>query len=178
MLETNKPFIFGSSSTTSSNSDNNNNSTSPPPTNTTSELPRPMNSFYYKEEKESYLSSYQGQPAKLNSAFSHPLPHALPPPEEYTYKTNSSSSSSYTQLLPMSHHYSSPSSNLMKHIKEESPIYSLKHNYNTFDESDNWFDTQYEGDLGDNNRKAKKRKEMTLKMEKLNAEFLEKKERY
>ncbi|CEI93094.1 hypothetical protein RMCBS344292_07337 [Rhizopus microsporus] len=245
MLETNKPFMFGSSTTTTATSNGTNTSpqsaqpppsppplplpptattttattatattTAPPPPppplppsttagtttattitattttttaaavatmNTTPELPspksvlsRPVNSFYYREEdKEPYLPAYQGQPVRLNSAFSHG-------PEDYAYKPNSSgsSASNYTQLLPMSHHYSPPSANVMKHMKEESPIYSLKNNYNTFDvdEIDNWFDTQYDGELGDN-RKAKRRKEMTLKMEKLNAEFLEKKDR-
>ncbi|KAL4214192.1 Sin3 histone deacetylase corepressor complex component SDS3 [Rhizopus azygosporus] len=237
MLETNKPFMFGSRTTTTATSNGTNTSpqsaqpppsppplplpptattttattatattTTPPPPpslppsttvgtttttttttttvatmNTTPELPspksvlsRPVNSFYYREEdKEPYLPAYQGQPVRLNSAFSHG-------PEDYAYKPNSSgsSASNYTQLLPMSHHYSPPSANVMKHMKEESPIYSLKNNYNTFDvdEIDNWFDTQYDGELGDN-RKAKRRKEMTLKMEKLNAEFLEKKDR-
>ncbi|CAO3672571.1 unnamed protein product [Rhizopus microsporus] len=222
MLETNKPFMFGSRTTTTATSNGTNTSpqsaqpppsppplplpptattttattatattTTPPPPpslppsttvgtttttttttttvatmNTTPELPspksvlsRPVNSFYYREEdKEPYLPAYQGQPVRLNSAFSHG-------PEDYAYKPNSSgsSASNYTQLLPMSHHYSPPSAN---------------NNYNTFDvdEIDNWFDTQYDGELGDN-RKAKRRKEMTLKMEKLNAEFLEKKDR-
>ncbi|KAG1152105.1 hypothetical protein G6F37_001901 [Rhizopus arrhizus] len=191
MLETNKPFIFSSSTSTttttnnntstSNDSDNNNNNSPPLPNNTTNELPspanvltRPMNNYYYREEKkEPYIPSYQGQPTRLNSAFSHP-------PEEYAYKPNNNG---YTQLLPMSHqHYSSPTPppNLIKHIKEGSPIYSIKNNYNNnfdADETDSWFDTQYEGDLGDTSRKVKRRKEMTLKMEKLNAEFLEKKER-
>ncbi|CAO3662356.1 unnamed protein product [Rhizopus stolonifer] len=174
MLETNKPFMF--SSTSSNPNPNNNNNTNNSPANTTNELPspasvlnKPMNLCYYREEeKEPYLS-YQGQPARLNSAFSHPLP----PPEEYTYKLNNNTN--YT-MLPISH-YSSPSSSIIKHVKETaSPLYSIKNTHSFDTDEDSWFETQFEGDLGDN-KKAKKRKEMTAKMERLNTEFLEKKER-
>lgn len=172
--------MFGSS-TNATSSTNNNNTNSP--TNASTELPSPksvltgpVNSYYFKqEEKEPCLPSYQGQPARLNSAFSHP--------EEYAYKPNNSSSSSsnshgpnYAQLLPMSHYSPPPASNLMKHVKEPF-IHSMKNDYTTtFDETESWFDAQYEGEFGDN-RKVKRRKEMTLKMERLNIEFLENKNR-
>ncbi|KAG1463333.1 hypothetical protein G6F56_005305 [Rhizopus delemar] len=178
MLETNKPFMFGSS-TNATSSTNNNNTNSP--TNASTELPSPksvltgpVNSYYFKqEEKEPCLPSYQGQPARLNSAFSHP--------EEYAYKPNNSSSSSsnshgpnYAQLLPMSHYSPPPASNLMKHVKEPF-IHSMKNDYTTtFDETESWFDAQYEGEFGDN-RKVKRRKEMTLKMERLNIELYDEK---
>ncbi|KAI9276373.1 Sds3-like-domain-containing protein [Sporodiniella umbellata] len=169
MLETNKPFMFGSSTTAPKSNTNS-------PNHAASELPSPksvltgpVHGYYYKQEDK---EGYQGQPARLNSAFSHP--------EEYAYKPNSSSSSShgpnYTQLLPMTHHYSPPPPPPMLKQAKESFIHSIKSDYSTFDETESWFDGPYEGDFGDN-RKVKRRKEMTLKMERLNVEFLEKKNR-
>ncbi|KAI7889758.1 Sds3-like-domain-containing protein [Mucor mucedo] len=179
MLETNKPYMFGSSTTTTT-------ATTAPvssQSNTNNHLPglqqHHHNNFYYtgggnnnRQEEEStegehYTSYHHGQPARLNSAFGRHLE------ANYTYKENTTS---FTRPIV----YSSPivkreeASLIMPPTKPpvplDEPAESSWFENSTLAHSDGLYADSSDG------KRIKRRKEMTSKMEKLNSDFLDKKE--
>lgn len=171
MLETNKPYMFGSSTTTTTTAPQSSQ------TSTTNHLPvlqqHHHNNFYYgnrqeEEVEQEHYTSYHGQPARLNSAFGRHLDN------NYTYKDNNTS---FTRPIV----YSSPPV-----IKREEPsliIPPTKPPVPLEEPAESsWFDNSTvihsDGLYADSSdsKRIKRRKEMTSKMEKLNLDFLDKKE--
>ncbi|GAA5796590.1 hypothetical protein HPULCUR_001963 [Helicostylum pulchrum] len=221
MLETNKPYMFGSTTTTTTTttattSTSNQTSSSnhlpgiqqssqqqqqqqpPPPSQQQQQQQqniqqqqqqqqRPIHhtNFYYgrqEEDVEEAYSSYHGQPARLNSAFGRHL-------DNYTYKPTNDTS------FPTRPIVYSPATTTAAVIKREEPNLILPTSSSSTpaatatatavvveDSESSWFDNSTvvhsDGLYADSsdNKRIKRQKEMSSKMEKLNLDFLEKKE--
>ncbi|KAI8093990.1 Sds3-like-domain-containing protein [Thamnidium elegans] len=210
MLETNKPYMFGSTTTTTTTTTTSNQTSS------SNHLPgiqqssqqqqqqqqqqqpqqqqqniqqqqqhqqRPIHhtNFYYgrqEEEAEEAYGSYHGQPARLNSAFGRHL-------DNYTYKPTNDTSFSTRPIVYSPAATTTTTTTTV--IKREEPNLILPTTSSTpvavvEDSESSWFDNSTvvhsDGLYADSsdNKRIKRQKEMSSKMEKLNLDFLEKKE--
>lgn len=152
MLETNKPFLFNAANNTNNRQ------------NTIEQLThgKSLHNYYLEEEdKHKYTSGsdkiqYQGKtPIRLNSAF---IQH-----EEYY--NNYPRINAYKYKLKEDIFMPSPL------IIQREDIPAIRSS-----EEDDWYEEPIDIDSSDN-RKVKKRKEMTHKMERLNHDFIENKDR-
>lgn len=167
MLETNKPYMFGSSTSTQLPS------SSTTTTNVITEKPTTT-----KDQGMLYDSYYQGQPTRFNSAFNRH--HEEYPNSHFLYNK-----------APALHRPTSPPIHTTTHfhlpqqIKNEnsprmiqtsaSPHYHHSNSSKFIEDHDSsWLDNTK--DSGEN-KKSKRRKEMNTLMEELNQDFLKKKER-
>lgn len=171
MLETNKPYMFGSTTTTTTTTT----TTAPPQSSQagTTHLPglqQHHNNFYYGRQEEEaseqeHYASYHGQPARLNSAFGRHL-------DNYTYKDNTASFTRPVVYAPPVIKREEPSL-IIPPAKPPVPLEEPAES--------SWFENPVahsDGLYADSSdgKRIKRRKEMTSKMEKLNSDFLDKKE--
>ncbi|KAG0164382.1 hypothetical protein DFQ28_010519 [Apophysomyces sp. BC1034] len=183
MLETNKPFMFATTPARANTADLNTSATKPVLQRQLHHKQAERHAYYtqYEEQDEEHFSnpssssSFQGQSTRLSTSYGHQ--QSLREENSYTYKastshasiTSTASTSGNTNMFSVQrtqyqHHL---------HHMNTAAVYM-----NEVDESENWFEADvsyYEG--SSDNRRSKRRKELATRIEKLNADFMDNRER-
>ncbi|KAF7724320.1 hypothetical protein EC973_001166 [Apophysomyces ossiformis] len=184
MLETNKPFMFATAPARASTADLNATASKPVLQRQLHHKQAERHAYYthYDEQDEerflnpSSSGPYQGQSARVNASYGHQ--QSVREETSYTYKassshatisnpagTSSNGSLYNVQRTQYQHH--------VHHINSTGAVYM-----NEVDESENWFEADvsyYEG--SSDNRRGKRRKELAARIEKLNADFMDNREK-